>query len=311
MTEYSNHYRVIIGGSGPAGLTAAIYTARADLAPLVIEGIQPGGQLTITTDVENYPGFPEGIQGPQLMDLFRKQAERFGATFLTDAISEVNLGERPFKVRVYNREFTCDALIIATGATARLLGLPSESKLMGHGVSACATCDGWFFRGKEVAVIGGGDSACEEASFLTKFATKVTIIHRRDQLRASKIMQQRVKSNPKISFLWNTVVEEFIGEPETGLEGLKIRNILNDSSSLFPVQGAFLAIGHIPNTQLFAPWIKTDPKGYIVTEPGSTRTNLPGVFACGDVQDPIYRQAVTAAGSGCMAALDCERYLSH
>ncbi|MFN3822261.1 MAG: NAD(P)/FAD-dependent oxidoreductase, partial [bacterium] len=186
-----------------------------------------------------------------------------------------------------------------------------ESKLMGHGVSACATCDGWFFRGKEVAVIGGGDSACEEATFLTKFATKVTMIHRRDQLRASKIMQHRVMSNPKISFLWNSVVEDFIGEPETGLEGLKIKNILNGSSFLFPVQGAFLAIGHTPNSQLFAPWVKTDPKGYILTEPGSSRTNIPGVFACGDVQDPIYRQAVTAAGSGCMAALDCERYLSH
>lgn len=305
------HYRVIVAGSGPAGLTAAIYTSRADLSTLVIEGVQPGGQLTITTEVENFPGFPEGIMGPQLMDLFHKQAERFGAHFLTDAVSEVDLSGRPFKIRVYKRQFTCDALIIATGASAKLLGLPSEAKLMGHGISACATCDGWFFRDKEVVVIGGGDSACEEASFLTKFATKVTIIHRRDQLRASKIMQHRVMANPRISILWNTVVEEFVGEPETGLEGVRVRNVQDQSTHFLPVQGAFLAIGHTPNSEVFSPWVKTDSEGYIITEPGSTRTNVPGVFACGDVQDRVYRQAVTAAGSGCMAAIECDRFLSH
>ncbi len=303
------HYRVIIIGSGPAGLTAAIYCARAELSPLVIEGIQPGGQLTITTEVENFPGFPEGILGPQLMDNMHRQAERFGASFITDEVSEVDLGDKPFTVRVGKQYFTGDALIIATGATARLLNLPNEDQFIGHGVSACATCDGWFFKGVDIAVVGGGDSACEEANYLTKFASKVLLIHRRDELRASKILRQRVFDNPKIEPLWNTIVIEYIGEPSKGLEGIRVRNVKTNEERIIPLKGVFIAIGHQPNSALFTKWVNTDSNGYIITEPNSTKTNVKGVFACGDVKDPIYKQAITAAGSGCMAAIEVERYL--
>ena len=296
-------------GAGPAGLTAAIYAARADLSPLVIEGIQPGGQLTITTEVENYPGFPEGIMGPQLMENFRQQAAKFGTKFITDAVSAVDLSERPFKITIGRKIILGDTLIIATGATAKMLGLEAESRLMGHGLSACATCDGWFFRGKEIVVIGGGDSACEEADYLTKFAEKVTIIHRRDELRASKIMQQRVFDNPKIDFLWNHVVVDFLGNEQEGLQGIKVKNTKTGEESILNPQGAFYAIGHQPNTAMFKDRLKLDSNGYIITKPNSSKTDIPGVFACGDVKDSVYRQAITAAGSGCMAAIDAERFL--
>jgi len=310
MAELKNHYRVLIIGSGPAGLTAAIYTARADLSPLVIEGVQPGGQLTITTEVENFPGFPEGIMGPELMDNLRRQAGRFGTAFITDEVSEVELDSRPFKVHIGKKTITADSLIISTGATAKLFGLESEKVLMGHGVSACATCDGWFFRGKEIVVIGGGDSACEEANFLTKFASKVTLVHRRDELRASKIMRHRVETNPKIEYLWNSTIEDYVGTAETGLKGIKVKNVKTGEISTFKCEGAFLAIGHKPNTELFVGKLDMDDTGYLITKPGSTHTNIPGVFACGDVQDHTYKQAITAAGSGCMAAIDAEHFLA-
>jgi len=309
MTEIKEHYRVVIIGSGPAGLTAALYTARANFAPLVIEGVQPGGQLTITTEVENYPGFPEGIMGPELMDKFREQAERFGTTYITDEVSSVDLTQRPFTIKVGKRTIKADSLVIATGATAKLLGLESEKLLMGHGVSACATCDGWFFRGKEIAVMGGGDSACEEANYLTKFASKVTLIHRRGELRASQIMRQRVEANPKVKFLWHHTIEDFVGTAETGLEAVRVRNVKTNEIYNLKVSGVFIAIGHKPNTELFKDALETDETGYLITDPGSTRTKIPGVFACGDVQDHIYRQAITAAGSGCMAAIDVEHFL--
>jgi thioredoxin reductase (NADPH) len=305
-------YRVIVVGSGPAGCTAAIYLSRANLAPLVLEGLQPGGQLTITTDVENYPGFPEGILGPKLMDLMRQQAERFGAVFKMEQIESANLRTHPFEITTDQHVFECDALIIAAGASAMQLGLPSEKELQGFGVSYCATCDGFFFRGKEIAVVGGGDSAMEEATFLTKFASKVTIFHRREALRASKIMQERALSNAKIEFRYNSAVDEVIGTKEGGITALKIRNLQTNAVEDFPTQGLFVAIGHTPNTAVYKGQIELDEKGYIVLpHHSSTVTNIQGVFACGDAVDHVYRQAVTAAGTGCMAALDCERWLTH
>jgi thioredoxin reductase (NADPH) len=309
----SNHHDVVIIGSGPAGLTAAVYSARANLAPLVIEGEpsstsdQPGGQLMLTTDVENYPGFPDGILGPELMVRFRDQAARFGATLLTAKATKVDFAIQPFRVWVGDEEHTADAVILSTGAQSLMLGLEAESRLLGHGLSTCATCDGFFFRGDEIAVVGGGDSAVEEALFLTKFATKVTIVHRRDALRASKIMQDRAFANDRISFLWDHVVTDLIGD--TKLQGARVRNVKTGEESTLDVGGLFVAIGHRPNTDLFRGVLDMDENGYLITRPGSTYTNVEGVFACGDVQDHTYRQAVTAAGSGCMAAIDAERWL--
>lgn len=307
---------VVVIGSGPAGLTAAIYCARANLAPLVFEGEpsstgdQPGGQLMITTDVENYPGFPDGILGPDLMAAFRAQAARFGAELRTEKVSRVDFSQRPFRLWVDGSgapDATARAVIVSTGAQSLMLGLEAEERLIGRGLSTCATCDGFFFRGQEIAVVGGGDSAMEEALFLTKFATKVTVIHRRDQLRASKIMQDRAFASDRIEFLWNHTVVDILGSDV--LEGARVRHTGDGTERTLPLAGLFIAIGHRPNTDLFQGSLAMHPSGYLVTEPGSTRTNVPGVFACGDVQDDVYRQAVTAAGSGCMAAIDAERWL--
>jgi thioredoxin reductase (NADPH) len=304
---------VIIVGSGPAGLTAAVYAARANLRPLVIEGEpsstgdQPGGQLMLTTDVENYPGFPDGITGPELMLKFRAQAERFGTEFLTEKATKVDLDSHPFRVWVRDTVYEADAVIVSTGARSLMLGLDAESRLIGHGLSTCATCDGFFFRGHNIAVVGGGDSAMEEAIFLSRFADKVTVVHRRHELRASKIMQDRAFANPKIEFLWDSVIEDLVGEDR--VEGAIVRNIHTGATSRLDVTGVFVAIGHRPNTDLFAGLLDMDENGYIVTAAGSSATNIEGVFACGDVQDHTYRQAITAAGSGCMAAIDAERWL--
>ena len=304
-------YQTIIIGTGPAGLTAAIYLARANLNPLVIEGPEPGGQLTTTTEVENFPGFPEGIMGPELMDNMRKQAERFGAQFRSGWVNSVDMSERPFKLAVEGLgELTAESLIISTGASAKYLGIPGEKESVGRGVSTCATCDGFFFRGKKIIVVGGGDSAMEEAHFLTKFASEVVLVHRRGELRASKIMQDRARGNPKISWSLNRTPLEVESGP-LGVTGLKVRNNETGEEETIATDGLFVAIGHTPNTKFLGGQLKTDETGYLIVKPGSTETNVPGVFACGDVQDNKYRQAISAAGTGCMAALDCERFLEN
>jgi thioredoxin reductase (NADPH) len=311
--ERVTDYQVVIIGSGPAGCTAALYLSRANIKCVVLEGMQPGGQLTITTDVENYPGFPEGILGPKLMELMREQAERFGAKFVPlEPVESVDFRHHPFEVNVGTKVYVSPAVIVASGASAKQIGLPSEQALQGFGVSYCATCDGFFFKNKEIVVVGGGDSAMEEATFLTKFASKVTVVHRREELRASKIMQDRAQSNPKIEFIFNTTVDEVIGTKEGGVTSLKLRNLVTNEVTDHPAQGLFVAIGHTPNTAAYVGQLELDQAGYIcLPHRHSTVTNIQGVFACGDVTDHIYRQAITAAGSGCQAALDCERWLTH
>ena len=306
----TNHHRLIILGSGPAGLTAAIYAARANLKPVLVHGIQPGGQLTITTEVENYPGFPEGIQGPEVMELFKKQAERFETQFIEGEVVSCDLSKRPFQLQMGDSaNLSCDALIIATGASAKWLGLDSEEKFMNRGVSACATCDGFFFRNQDVAVVGGGDTALEEALYLSNLCRSVTVIHRRGELRASKIMQTRALKNEKTTFLWHTSVEEVLGD-DSGMTGLRLRNLQSGSSKEQEFTGLFVAIGHQPNTGIFQEQLSLNENGYIIVQAGSTFTSVEGVFASGDAQDFVYRQAVTAAGTGCMAAIDAERWLA-
>ncbi|MEC7242865.1 MAG: thioredoxin-disulfide reductase [Myxococcota bacterium] len=307
MSTRENPEKVVIFGTGPAGLTAAIYCARADMEPMVYEGLQPGGQLTITTDVDNYPGFPEGIMGPELMQHFKGQAERFGTRFSFEAVESVDLDSWPYHFKAGGEEGWAQTIIVATGASAKYLGLPNETRLQGYGVSACATCDGFFYRDQVVAVVGGGDSAAEEATFLTKFASKVYLLVRRDQMRASKIMQHRVENNDKVEILWNTEVLDVHGED--AVTGIRIINNQTQEERDLDLTGFFLAIGHKPNSDAFGKWLKTDETGYILTQPDSTATDYPGVFACGDVQDHVYRQAITAAGSGCMSALEAERWL--
>jgi len=315
MTKPILHREVVIIGSGPAGLTAAIYAARADLKPLVLEGPQPGGQLTITTDVDNYPGFSKGILGPELMEEFREQAKRFGTEFLTTWITNVDLSQRPFVMETEDDTIVAETLIIASGASAKWLGIPGEAPapagLGGHGVSACATCDGFFFKSKKIVVVGGGDTAMEEANFLTRYGSRVTVIHRRNTLRASKIMQDKAFRNDKIDFIWDTAVEEILGSPETGVTAVRLKNLQTNVEYEFPCEGVFIAIGHKPNTDLFVGQLDMDEVGYIRTAGRSMATNIPGVFACGDAQDSVYRQAVTAAGTGCMAAIDAERFLDN
>jgi thioredoxin reductase (NADPH) len=314
VKQMAEHYQVVIIGTGPAGLTAAIYSARANRSTIVLEGPQPGGQLTTTTEVENYPGFENGIQGPEMMEIFRKQAQRFNATTVFESATEVHLYARPYRIKTdADKEYTADSLIIATGASAKRLHIPSEPKFYGYGISGCATCDGFFYRGKKVFVVGGGDTAMEDALYLTHFAESVTIIHRRDEFRASKIMVDRAKNHPKVTCLLNTVIDEFFGEEKgmiKSLTGVKLRNVVTGEISDENVDGVFLAIGHVPNTNIFKGLIDTDEFGYILTKGKTTHTNLEGVFACGDVQDPTYRQAITAAGSGCAAAIDADRFLT-
>jgi thioredoxin reductase (NADPH) len=304
----AQHERLVIVGSGPAGYTAALYAARANLNPLLFEGMQPGGQLTITSDVENYPGFPEGILGPELMEKMKKQAERFGTRFEPSEITRVDLSKRPFQLWQDDRLFTADAVVIATGASAKWLGIPSEKAYQGKGVSACATCDGFFFRGVDVAVVGGGDTAMEEATFLTKYATKVHVVHRRDELRASKIMQDRAKKNPKIALVLSSVVDEILGDAK-GVTGIRLESTKDGSKRDLPLKGVFMGIGHEPNTKIFKGQVEMNEVGYIQVKAPSTATSVPGVFAAGDVADPTYRQAVSAAGTGCQAAIDAERWL--
>jgi len=301
--------KVVILGSGPAGLTAALYTARANLSPLVIEGNEPGGQLTITTEVENYPGFEHGVQGPEMMEVFRRQVLRFGTRMLGGEVTEVHFKKWPFEIVVEGKETKAESVIVATGATAKLLGIDSEKRLMGYGVSACATCDGAFFKDKEAVVVGGGDTAMEEANFLTRFVTKATVVHRRDALRASKIMQDRARKNPKIEFIWDSAVDEIFGDQKGGVSGVNLKNLKTDKITDFKTDAVFVAIGHQPNTAIFKGQLDMDEIGYLRVKPGSTYTSIDGVFAAGDVADSVYRQAVTAAGTGCMAAIDAERWL--
>jgi len=307
-----NHHKIIIIGSGPAGFTAALYTGRANLNPVIFEGMQPGGQLTITTEVENFPGFENGIQGPALMDVMRKQAERFGAKSIQKEVTEVDFSKRPFTIKSYDEVYTADAVIISTGASAKLLGIESESKYMGYGVSACATCDGFFFKNQKVIVVGGGDTAMEEANFLTKFASEVIVIHRRDEFRASKIMFDRVLKNPKVKLVTSKIIKEVLGKEENGrktMTGVILEDTKDHSIKELQADGLFMAIGHKPNTDIFKNILDMDETGYLKVKPGTTHTNIEGVFAAGDVTDKVYRQAITAAGSGCMAAIDAERWL--